>query len=401
MALSVTHAFVSGIADGGDSTLVQPSNWNASHTLTGQLSSAQIDLTMTPTWSGLHTFSNSVTLNDGTTWAASKTLRLGNDLIAAGSGVGGSANENSVALQLTVPTTGATADYEKAGLLVQTATSDRSTSHNFDLTGADIRGFINASNSLGRAWGITAWAGINSGGVGDGLLTGIEIDVDNNGTDQSAINTTTTKIGLGIFSIGSTASTCAIFVDKAPSTWHKCLYMDPAALSAGGTFLELNGKFIVDLNGNVTAGTIGCGAITGSAGLQLASGNFISFTGTPSGSHFSIYGDGGATIVNGPSGGTIGFNINNATKAILQTSGGFSVGTGTDPGSGGIIANSYIQPGVTAVGSLPSPSAGNKGARFFVTDANAAMTAGIGTIVAAGGSNNVPVYSDGTNWRIG
>jgi hypothetical protein len=29
------------------------------------------------------------------------------------------------------------------------------------------------------------------------------------------------------------------------------------------------------------------------------------------------------------------------------------------------------------------------------------MTAGIGTPVATGGANNVPVYSDGTIWRIG
>lgn len=30
---TVTHPFVSAIADGGDATLVQPSNWNASHTV--------------------------------------------------------------------------------------------------------------------------------------------------------------------------------------------------------------------------------------------------------------------------------------------------------------------------------------------------------------------------------
>jgi hypothetical protein len=35
MAISVTHTFVSAISDGGDSTLVQPSNWNAAHTLSG------------------------------------------------------------------------------------------------------------------------------------------------------------------------------------------------------------------------------------------------------------------------------------------------------------------------------------------------------------------------------
>ncbi len=34
MAISLTHAFSSGKSDGGDATLVQPSNWNANHTIT-------------------------------------------------------------------------------------------------------------------------------------------------------------------------------------------------------------------------------------------------------------------------------------------------------------------------------------------------------------------------------
>lgn len=44
------------------------------------------------------------------------------------------------------------------------------------------------------------------------------------------------------------------------------------------------------------------------------------------------------------------------------------------------------------------PSAGTANRRAFVTDANATTFA---SIVAGGGSNNVPVYDDGTNWRIG
>jgi hypothetical protein len=44
------------------------------------------------------------------------------------------------------------------------------------------------------------------------------------------------------------------------------------------------------------------------------------------------------------------------------------------------------------------PPAGSVGRRRFVTDANATTFA---SIVAGGGSNNVPVYDDGTNWRIG
>jgi len=52
----------------------------------------------------------------------------------------------------------------------------------------------------------------------------------------------------------------------------------------------------------------------------------------------------------------------------------------------------------TTVASLPSATTVGAGGKAFVSDANATTFA---SIVAGGGSNNVPVYSDGTNWRIG
>lgn len=56
-----------------------------------------------------------------------------------------------------------------------------------------------------------------------------------------------------------------------------------------------------------------------------------------------------------------------------------------------------------AVGSLPAcGSAVPDGTQGAVTDSNAAsFTVGIGAVVAAGGTTHVPVYCDGTNWRIG
>jgi hypothetical protein len=60
-----------------------------------------------------------------------------------------------------------------------------------------------------------------------------------------------------------------------------------------------------------------------------------------------------------------------------------------------------VQKGTTyTVATLPSASGttAGAGARAFVTDANATTFA---SIVAGGGANGVPVYSDGTNWRIG
>jgi hypothetical protein len=51
---------------------------------------------------------------------------------------------------------------------------------------------------------------------------------------------------------------------------------------------------------------------------------------------------------------------------------------------------------VTTVAGLPA--AGTAGRRSFVTDATLAVFA---SIVAGSGANGVPVYDDGTNWRIG
>lgn len=57
----------------------------------------------------------------------------------------------------------------------------------------------------------------------------------------------------------------------------------------------------------------------------------------------------------------------------------------------------FISKGYT-VSTLPT---GVVGARVHVTDSNTTFTAGIGAIVVGSGSNIVPVFYDGTNWRIG
>ena len=52
---------------------------------------------------------------------------------------------------------------------------------------------------------------------------------------------------------------------------------------------------------------------------------------------------------------------------------------------------------VTTVANLPTASASHY-MRAMVTDANATTFA---SVVAGGGSNIVPVWCDGTSWRIG
>ena len=50
------------------------------------------------------------------------------------------------------------------------------------------------------------------------------------------------------------------------------------------------------------------------------------------------------------------------------------------------------------VATLPSASTAGVGSRAFVTDSSVST---FGTTVAGGGSTKVPVYSDGTNWKVG
>ena len=67
--------------------------------------------------------------------------------------------------------------------------------------------------------------------------------------------------------------------------------------------------------------------------------------------------------------------------------------------AGGLYVEGSVRTAAVAVAVLPSP--GHMGARNFVTDSVQTLSAGMGSIVTGGGTNNVPVYDDGTNWRIG
>jgi hypothetical protein len=67
---------------------------------------------------------------------------------------------------------------------------------------------------------------------------------------------------------------------------------------------------------------------------------------------------------------------------------------------GQLSTASGIIPALTVytVATLPSAATSGVGARSFVSDATATTFA---SNVAGGGANKVPVYSDGTNWKVG
>lgn len=63
-----------------------------------------------------------------------------------------------------------------------------------------------------------------------------------------------------------------------------------------------------------------------------------------------------------------------------------------------LTASGYLATTATTVANLPSAATTGAGARAMVTDATATT---FNSIVAGGGANIVPVFSDATDWRIG
>ncbi len=66
-----------------------------------------------------------------------------------------------------------------------------------------------------------------------------------------------------------------------------------------------------------------------------------------------------------------------------------------------LTASLFINVTPVAVASLPAAATAGAGARASVNNATQTLTAGIGATVTGGGANTVPVFCDGTNWRIG
>jgi hypothetical protein len=63
-----------------------------------------------------------------------------------------------------------------------------------------------------------------------------------------------------------------------------------------------------------------------------------------------------------------------------------------------VVKQTVLASTVYAVADLPSAVDSREGARTFVSDA---LTPTFGSTVVAGGAVTVPVYSDGTNWKVG
>lgn len=154
-----------------------------------------------------------------------------------------------------------------------------------------------------------------------------------------------------------------------------------ASVSNGGTNLST----MLDIVGDTTFGiTCKSSSVPGHIFTGLdQNANFV----------FNIDPTGNIQLGAGNTIGSVDVNLSRTAASTL------AIGNGTAGNATGIVK---FKTDVTAPGTVAQlPSSPVEGMRASVTDATAALTAGIGTIVAGSGANHVPVYYDGTNWRIG
>ena len=86
--------------------------------------------------------------------------------------------------------------------------------------------------------------------------------------------------------------------------------------------------------------------------------------------------------------------FNNGVELVANTANAVSINANVTVG---IVVKSTV----ALYSALPSATTTGAGSRAFITDGNLVAAGNFGALVTGSGANNVPVYSDGTDWRIG
>jgi hypothetical protein len=241
---------------------------------------------------------------------------------------------------------------------------------------------IFASYELAKVVGVTVGLGGNS------LATNVE--VGNTALDSNTTGTNNTAVGYDAL----TANT-----DGVQNTSVGSLALDANTGGDYNTALgysALTTATTADYNTAVGYRALNA-ALTGASNTAVGADALLLATGA---NNTAVGRQAGNTLTTGSNNTLIGNGAapSSVTVSNEVTLGNSSVTTLRAPGISYAAGIKFFSYGTLTVATLPAAATAGAGARAFVTDANATTFA---SIVAAGGANGVPVYSDGTNWRIG
>lgn len=102
-----------------------------------------------------------------------------------------------------------------------------------------------------------------------------------------------------------------------------------------------------------------------------------------------------------------GYNSNTTTAGNVYfgtlRAGSVNIGkSGTNVNiTGTVTVSATLKTTATTLATLGSASSAGAGTRAFITDGNLVAAGNFGAVVGGSSGNSVPVYSDGTDWRIG
>lgn len=225
--------------------------------------------------------------------------------------------------------------------------------------------------------------------------------------------TTLTLAGNGATLVGAPAALgiggfFALRFNKLQGAWY-CVSQSLGALGTSFTNITVTNA-ILDANGNeiLAVTPASPSAVNHVLIANTATGNppGILAEGADASIGIAIETKGGGTLVLQTGAGNIALStsgsavLNGDVLATLTASQTLTNKTLTGPITDAIKTGG-VASSTVALLALAYPAATSKGFRTVVVDATQALTAGIGAVVAGGGANCVPVYSDGTNWRIG
>lgn len=198
-----------------------------------------------------------VAVTDGDSWLRTLSIRIG---IAMSSLV----NEFIATIQFVLAPTQATASYEKCGLIVQGVNRDSSDyTKNPAITkdGVAVSGSCRIeSTKTGRAWGLYGEATAADGA--DGMLVGLELGLNNFGSDQPNLDTPTSKIVLSLVAGegGTKPITAFMEMDAGSAAAHSGLIANRTA------FVDQDNAVayaVRDSDGHFSAGLTAAGKIFG------------------------------------------------------------------------------------------------------------------------------------------
>jgi hypothetical protein len=361
-------------------------------------------------WTALQTFttltaSSTVTLTGISTAAGTTCLALNasNQIVGSGSACGTGAGAvtsvtNSDGTLTITPTTGAVVASLALGHAntwsgIQTFSAANGIVYSGAATGTQVACLgLDASNNV-----IKSAAACGSGGGGTPGGSSGNIQYNNAGafggfgfTDGSA------NTAIANTSATTTAQSLTVY-----NTWSGGTLPTPTNYERATIDWTTNaGQLTIGTQKGGTGSARGIAFVGGTSGVPTAA-NYIFFD-RDTGAAWDLAIN--ATFLTVNSGSFIGWsssasggapNISQDTSLGRVAAGLIEANNGTAAGVAFVRLNGVV------VASLPACSATYQGARGTVTNASQTFTAGIGAIVAGGGANIVPVFCDGTNWRIG